>query len=319
MEATSPIRGIAFGAIASSFAEIVTMPIDVVKVRLQMQGADGTQHYSGVFDAAQKTARREGLSALWKGIKPALLRQAHETIFNFFSCQIFFSLVGRVRRSERNRYGLYAPIRNAIGVGAGTPKKDIGFHHKFLAGALSGALAAFLANPTDLVKVRLQVDGMSSSPPRYHGMGHCLRAISKQEGILAFWKGSGPTMGRATVLAAVELSSYDEIKKQLIAYNLVQPRTISGVFVSSLMTGFVCALSSSPFDVVKSRVMGQPVDSSGRGVLYRGMLHCFVKTFQKEGIFAFYRGFFPNWARLAPRSVICFVVMEALNEWFRFI
>ena len=51
------------------------MPIDVVKVRLQMQGADGTRQYKGILDAAVVTARKEGLGALWKGLPPALVRQ----------------------------------------------------------------------------------------------------------------------------------------------------------------------------------------------------------------------------------------------------
>lgn len=40
----------------------------------------------------------------------------------------------------------------------------------------------------------------------------------------------------------------------------------------------MCALTTSPFDVVKSRVMGQPVGPNGRGLLYSGMLDCFVKV-----------------------------------------
>ncbi|EGD72095.1 hypothetical protein PTSG_00109 [Salpingoeca rosetta] len=215
------------------------------------------------------------------------------------------------------RYGMYAPIRNMIGVDANTPKHLIPFHMKFLAGGISGALAAFFANPTDLMKVRLQVDGMKGSPPQYRGMWHCFRTIVKQEGVLGLWKGSGPTMGRATTLAAVELSSYDEIKKQLTERGLVQPRTVSGVLVTSMTTGLICALTSSPFDVVKSRVMGQPVGPNGRGILYSGMIHCFAKTVRTEGVLALYKGFFPNWGRLGPRAVMCFVVMETLNEWLK--
>ena len=39
----------------------------------------------------------------------------------------------------------------------------------------------------------------------------CARSIVKREGVLGLWKGSGPNLGRATTLAAVELSSYDEV------------------------------------------------------------------------------------------------------------
>ena len=45
----------------------VVMPLDVVKVRLQMQGADGTKQYSGIIDAGRKTLQAEGAGALYKG------------------------------------------------------------------------------------------------------------------------------------------------------------------------------------------------------------------------------------------------------------
>merc|ERR1719272_1595111 len=95
MEASSPIKGLAYGAIASMAAEVATMPIDVVKVRLQYAGADGQKMYSGVMDAAKKTVKAEGPGALFKGIQPALVRQC------------FYGGL---------RYGLYAPFRNALGV-----------------------------------------------------------------------------------------------------------------------------------------------------------------------------------------------------------
>lgn len=297
MEAKSPFRGLAFGAVASCLAEISTMPIDVVKVRLQMQGADGTRQYKGILDAAVVTARKEGLGALWKGLPPALVRQT------------FYGGL---------RYGLYAPIRNAIGVDPNAPKDRIPFYKKFVAGGTAGALAAFFANPTDLMKVRLQVDGMKGdAPKRYNGMVHCFKVIVKEEGFLGLWKGAAPTMGRATTLAAVEMSSYDEIKRQLIVNKIITPGTPLGVLISSLASGLLCALTTSPFDVVKSRVMGQPVGPNGKGLYYKGMLDCFVKSVKNEGFFSLYKGFLPNWGRLGPRGVICFVTMEYLNEKFK--
>ena len=37
-------------------------------------------------------------------------------------------------------------------------------------------------------------------------------------------------------------------------------------------------MASSPFDVVKSRVMGQPLHPDGTGKLYSGMVDCFIKV-----------------------------------------
>jgi hypothetical protein len=49
--------------------------MDVAKTRLQMQGADGIQQYKGLMDCFQKIYKTEGMSALYAGIEPALIRQ----------------------------------------------------------------------------------------------------------------------------------------------------------------------------------------------------------------------------------------------------
>ena len=71
------------------------------------------------------------------------------------------------------RYGLYGPIKNSLGIKAGQP---VPLWKKILAGGGAGAIASAVANPTDLLKVRLQTDGMLKDadgkllPKRYSGM-----------------------------------------------------------------------------------------------------------------------------------------------------
>lgn len=72
------------------------MPIDVVKTRLQMDGAGGVKAYKGAMDCASQLVKAEGPGSLFKGLPPALLRQ---------------STYGSLR------YGLYGPIRNSLGAG----------------------------------------------------------------------------------------------------------------------------------------------------------------------------------------------------------
>ena len=67
------------------------------------------------------------------------------------------------------------------------------------------------------------------------------------------------------------------MRAQLLGRGIITPGTASGVFVTALCSGFMCAVFSSPFDVVKSRVMGQPI-VNGRGTLFNGMVDCFVKV-----------------------------------------
>ena len=301
MESDSVLKGLFYGGFASCVAETITMPIDVVKTRLQMDGSGGAvKQYTGTMDCAGKMVKAEGVGALFKGLPPALVRQ---------------STYGSLR------YGLYGPIRDSLGVDPKMPKDQIPLWKKIVAGGGAGAIASAIANPTDLMKVRLQTDGMLKDaegnllPKKYTGMMNCLTSTIKEEGVLALWTGVGPTVGRATALAAAELATYDEVKGQFKKRGIFKdglPLTVATAFVS----GYVSTVVSSPFDVVKSRVMGQPLNPDGTGKMYAGMVDCFVKSSQSEGISSLYNGFWPNFGRVVPRVLIVFVVMEQLKAQF---
>lgn len=300
VENKSVTRGMLYGGIASCSAEVLTMPVDVVKTRLQMDGASSHKVYAGSADCARTLLRTEGPAALFKGLPPALLRQSTYGSF---------------------RYGLYIPLRNMLGVEGMVPR-EIPLWKKVLAGAGAGAFASGIANPTDLIKVRLQTDGMlkaadgSSLRPKYTGVLNCFMTTLREEGIFGFWTGVGPTMGRATALAAAEFSTYDEAKLQLHRQGMIKEDGLPLHVAAALISGYVSTVASSPFDVVKSRLMGQPVDASGKGVLYKGMTDCFSKLVRQEGPMSLYNGFGPNFGRVAPRVTIIFIVMEQLKARF---
>merc|ERR1711916_257570 len=82
-------------SLAAAVAESCTLPTDVAKVRLQVQtsSSGAALQYTGMVDCLVKTSQIEGLSACWKGLAPALIRQV---------CYSSLALV------------LYEPIRHAI-------------------------------------------------------------------------------------------------------------------------------------------------------------------------------------------------------------
>lgn len=249
------------------------------------------------MDAITKIFRKEGALAFFKGLSPALVRQ---------------STYGSLR------YGLYTPIKALLGISS---SGETPLWKKVTAGAGAGAISSALCNPTDLIKVRLQADGMTPGvAPRYRGLVHAFTSIVKAEGIVGLWKGVGPTCARATVLAAVELPAYDELKFLIQKYTLLGPvYSKDGLALHSVTAtgaGFLCALASSPFDVAKSRMMNQPFDESGRGTLYGSTLDCFVKSVKAEGPFCLWKGFWPNFGRVGPRVIIVFVCMEKLKKLF---
>lgn len=62
--------------------------------------------------------------------------------------------------------------------------------------------------------------------------------------------------------------------------------------------------------------MNQPTGPDGRGLHYRGMIDCFAKSARAEGVGALWKGFWPNYARVGPRVVIIFMVLERLRAEF---
>ncbi|CAA0842842.1 Mitochondrial uncoupling protein 1 [Striga hermonthica] len=283
----------ASSAFAACFAEVCTIPLDTAKVRLQLQkkavigDSLGLPKYKGLLGTVGTIAREEGLSALWKGIVPGLHRQC---------------LYGGLR------IGLYEPVKTLY-VGK-DHVGDVPLSKKILAALTTGGVAIAIANPTDLVKVRLQAEGKlpPGVPRRYSGALSAYTTIVRQEGVTSLWTGLGPNIARNAIINAAELASYDQVKQTILKI----PGFSDNVFthlLAGLGAGFFAVCIGSPVDVVKSRMMG---DSA-----YKSTLDCFVKTLKNDGPLAFYKGFIPNFGRLGSWNVIMFLTLEQAKKFVR--
>ncbi|RVW15938.1 Mitochondrial uncoupling protein 1 [Vitis vinifera] len=295
--------------------QICTIPLDTAKVRLQLQkkavAGDGVAlpKYRGLLGTVGTIAREEGMSALWKGIVPGLHRQC-----------LFGGL----------RIGMYEPVK-AFYVGK-DHVGDVPLSKKILAALTTGGLAITIANPTDLVKVRLQSEGKlpPGVPRRYSGSLNAYSTIVRQEGVGALWTGLGPNVARNAIINAAELASYDQVKQTILKIPGFKDNVLTHL-LAGLGAGFFAVCIGSPVDVVKSRMMG---DST-----YKNTLDCFVKTLKNDvceltplcshtamltnmrthinicfaGPLAFYKGFIPNFGRLGSWNVIMFLTLEQVQ------
>lgn len=281
-------------AFAACFAEICTIPLDTAKVRLQLQkkavagDVSSLPKYRGMLGTVGTIAKEEGLTSLWKGIVPGLHRQC-----------LFGGL----------RIGLYEPVKDLY-VGKDFVG-DVPLSKKILAGLTTGALAIMIANPTDLVKVRLQAEGKlpAGVPKRYSGALNAYSTILRQEGVRALWTGLGPNVARNAIVNAAELASYDQVKQTILKIPGFTDNVLTHL-LSGLGAGFFAVCIGSPVDVVKSRMMG---DSSA----YKSTIDCFVKTLKNDGPLAFYKGFIPNFGRLGSWNVIMFLTLEQAKKVVR--
>eukprot|EP00887_Chlorella_sp_A99_P005802 scaffold1.g5802.t1 len=222
-------------------AEAATFPVDLVKTRLQLQGelkavAAGGQR--GALAMALHIVRREGTAALFAGLSPAVLRHVPYT-------GIRVTAFEQLRSVAQARLGL-AP-------GAAPPLPA-----SLAIGLTAGALGQAAAVPADLVKVRMQADGRLvaaglQAAPRYRGLTDALSQITRQEGLLGLWRGSAPAVQRAALVNLGELSTYDAAKRTVLASGVTGGKDSPVLHaLSSLCSGFVASVVSTPADVVSA-------------------------------------------------------------------
>lgn len=251
-----------------------TATLPVDTAKTRMQVGAGRE---GAVAVLRRIAAAEGVAAWWSGLAPALLRQ---------------SLYGSVR------YGAYEPLKRAIG--------GDGLAAGLAAGTASGALSSALCTPADVVKVRLQASTYYASGRRgpYGGLWRALADTWRAEGVRGLYRGMAPTACRASAGAAAELACYDEANRR-IAGRWAGARGARLHLAASLCAGFVAAAVMAPFDVLKSRVM-----NSEPAV---GMRRCLVESVRAEGVGCLWRGFWPSYARVGPRVVIIFTLLEQMR------
>lgn len=168
------------GGLAGMFAALVVYPLEVVKTVLTLY----PDECRGIGDAAGCIVKYGGgIRGLYRGVLPTLI-----AMFPYVGVE--FMVYETLKRSWEGSFG-------AISTAA-----------LLLIGAVGGAAGQTSAHPLDVVRRRMQMQGMPSSraessqnpeggeentaAPRYPNMFSALFSIGKEEGLHVLFKGLGP-------------------------------------------------------------------------------------------------------------------------------
>jgi len=276
---------LATAGVAACVADMITFPLDTTKVRLQVQGelGEGAQT-RGVLGTAANIAKTEGVGALYSGIVPGLQRQ------------MAFSAI---------RIGAYEPVKQIYVEETGQTAGLGLMGCRIAAGITTGTLAILLAQPTDVVKVRMQAAGSKGT---YKGVWDAYKTIGQKEGFKnGLYRGTMPNIGRNCIINVAETVVYDSVKDGFISYGVFKDG-FSCHLASAAVAGICATIVASPVDVVKTRYMNADI---GR---YRGALHCASTTLRTEGARAFYKGFNASCMRLVSWNICLWLTFEQLRS-----
>ncbi|XP_012874498.1 PREDICTED: mitochondrial uncoupling protein 4 isoform X1 [Dipodomys ordii] len=278
---------------AATVAELATFPLDLTKTRLQMQGeaalarlGESVRHpapYRGMVLTALGIIQEEGFLKLWQGVTPAIYRHVVYSGGRMVTYEHLREVV--FGKSEDKHYPLWKSV---------------------IGGMMAGVIGQFLANPTDLVKVQMQMEGkrkLEGKPLRFRGVHHAFAKILAEGGIRGLWAGWVPNIQRAALVNMGDLTTYDTVKHYLVL-NTSLEENIMTHGLSSLCSGLVASILGTPADVIKSRIMNQPRDRQGKGLLYKSSTDCLIQAVQGEGFLSLYKGFLPSWLRMVKLFVL---------------
>lgn len=271
----------AFGGMSGMAATCVVQPLDLIKTRMQLGGGGRSS-----FTVAGEIIAREGFFSLYTGLSAGLLRQATYTT---------------------TRLGVYNYLFDYYReTNAGASP---GFAMKTLLGIVAGSVGAFVGTPAEVALIRMTADGRLPKEQRrnYKNVVDALMRIVKEEGVLKLWRGAAPTVMRAMVVNAAQLSTYSQAREMFVGY---VPDGVRLHFCASMVSGLVTTIASMPVDIIKTRIQNAAKGQSQLSIV-TGLL-------KNEGVFSLWKGFLPYYARLGPHTVLTFIFLEQLNSaYFR--
>uniref|UniRef100_A0A3Q3WR87 Dicarboxylate carrier UCP2 n=1 Tax=Mola mola TaxID=94237 RepID=A0A3Q3WR87_MOLML len=172
---------------------------------------------------------------------------------------------------------------------------------KVFSAGTAGCLADLVTFPLDTAKVRLQVQGESTSSVnghrvRYRGVFGTIVTIVRTEGPRSLYSGLVAGLHRQATFASVRIGLYDSVK-QLYTRG-AEHVGIGTRLLAGCTTGAMAVTFAQPTDVVKVRFQAQvSLPESGSVKRYSSTIEAYKTIAREEGIKGLWKGCLPNIAR----------------------
>ncbi|KAL1919675.1 uncharacterized protein VTP21DRAFT_1606 [Calcarisporiella thermophila] len=302
------------GATAGVVSRLVIAPLDVLKIRLQLQthrngidlafakrlrGEIDTRKYRGIIHGLRVIVREEGIRALWKGNLCALYLYLSYGAIQFSSYKGIESLLDQF--SEKH-ISISPTVKS------------------FLCGAMAGSIATAGTYPFDLLRTRFAMQGERKV---YAGMMQAFKEIYKHEGIGGFYRGVVPSIIQIMPYMGLMFGSYDAFKRGFLwlERNNMWPESFHSMedATCGALSGLISKLGVFPVDVIRKRLQIQGPTRSNYILpnlprYSKSMIRCMRQIVRREGVLALYKGVTPGLIKAVPTSAVTFAVFGAMKN-----
>lgn len=283
-----PITNFVSGAGAGVISTILCAPLDVAKVRVQVQGSLNSNKYNGMFSTLNKIYIEEGIRGLYRGMVPALC-----TVPMFWG--IYWTSY------ENMKIFMYKQF----------PSSPSYIHHTGAA-ITAGAIGDVLTNPFWVVRTRIQtlVLHPESALPSNISMIGMFKSIYHNEGFSAFYRGlTASFLGLSHV--AIQFPLYEYLKMIFRGKDKNEmDESVIELMGASILAKSTASIVTYPHEVVRSRLQDNRYANEGIIKVIRDIV-------SKEGIKTLWSGLGFTLIRVIPASVSTFLSYEYINRALR--
>lgn len=280
------------GAVAGLVSRFVIAPLDVIKIRLQLQihslsdplsvrGINGPV-YKGTLGTLRQILQQEGVTGLWKGNIPAELMYLTYGSIQFSAYTYASSLL------EHSAMPIHLP----------------GSAVNFISGAAAGAAATTATYPLDLLRTRFAAQGNDRV---YNSIAASIRQIAVQEGPAGFFRGLGAGVSQIVPYMGLFFASYESLKPLVAASPVPLPFGTSDA-AAGVIASILSKTAVYPLDTTRKRlqVQGPMLARYVHGNIpeYRGVMSTVLRIWKQEGRRGMYRGLTVSLLKAAPASAV---------------
>jgi solute carrier family 25 oxoglutarate transporter 11 len=228
---------------------VVVHPFNSLALRMNLQTNSPPLSFAAY---SLKSVRDGGVLQLYDGLSAGLLRQC------------FYAT---------SRFGLFEVIRDEL-----VKHRPLDFASRLFAGCVSGGMAALISCPAEVALVRISNDNTLPLEKRrnYTGVLNAFQRIFREEGVSAFFRGSGPFVNRALLVGAVQVGTYDQFRATYQSMGVTNQ--LQNVFAASMTSGLLYSVVTMPFETAKNRMAFQKVDPVTGERMYTGAIQTIRKV-----------------------------------------
>ncbi|XP_034119428.1 probable mitochondrial glutathione transporter SLC25A40 isoform X6 [Drosophila albomicans] len=187
------------GVSARILAVTFVSPIEMIRTKMQSQ----KMTHAEMFGSVRQVVQSQGVLGLWRGLPPTILRDVPFSGI-YWTCYEYL----------KSRFNVVEPT----------------FGFSFVAGAISGSVAATVTTPFDVIKTHEQIefgekviftDNPAKSVPT-KSVAERLSNIYRLNGMRGVFSGLGPRLFKVAPACAIMISTFEYSKSFFYHYNVDQ-------------------------------------------------------------------------------------------------